>query len=130
MTETAKRPDDRATWALRQIEEALRGLQFGQVTVIVQDGVVIQVEHPLPLALGVQPGNRPIDRFRIRIEEQTVGHGRDRPPHLLSRPVVDRHDDLVRDVPVYGELLARQRQDLVGADLGFLAKVRPVVRST
>jgi len=34
-----------ARWALRQIEEALRGLQFGQVTVTVQDGVVVQVER-------------------------------------------------------------------------------------
>jgi hypothetical protein len=32
-------------WALPQIEEALRGLEFGQVTVIVQDGVVVQVER-------------------------------------------------------------------------------------
>jgi hypothetical protein len=32
-------------WARRQIEEALRGLQFGQVTVTVQDGVVVQVER-------------------------------------------------------------------------------------
>jgi hypothetical protein len=32
-------------WALRQIEDALRGLQFGQVTITVQDGVVIQVER-------------------------------------------------------------------------------------
>jgi hypothetical protein len=31
--------------ALSYIEEALRGLQFGQVTVIVQDGVVVQVER-------------------------------------------------------------------------------------
>jgi hypothetical protein len=39
-------PDDRrARWALTHIEEALRGLQFGQVTVIVQDGVVVQVER-------------------------------------------------------------------------------------
>jgi hypothetical protein len=37
---------DRSTrWALQQIEEALRGLQFGQVTVVVQDGVVVQVER-------------------------------------------------------------------------------------
>ncbi len=34
-----------ARWAVRQIEEALRGLQFGQVTVTVQDGVVVQVER-------------------------------------------------------------------------------------
>jgi hypothetical protein len=32
-------------WALKQIEEALRGLQFGQVTVSVQDGVVVQLER-------------------------------------------------------------------------------------
>lgn len=33
------------TFPLRQIEEALRGLQFGSITVIVQDGVVVQVER-------------------------------------------------------------------------------------
>jgi hypothetical protein len=32
-------------WALRQVEEALRGLQFGAVTLLVQDGVVVQVER-------------------------------------------------------------------------------------
>jgi hypothetical protein len=31
--------------ALRYVEEALRGLQFGAVTIIVQDGVVVQVER-------------------------------------------------------------------------------------
>ncbi|MBY0526239.1 MAG: YezD family protein [Gemmataceae bacterium] len=31
--------------ALQVIENALRGLQFGEVTVIVQDGLVIQVER-------------------------------------------------------------------------------------
>jgi hypothetical protein len=31
--------------ALRFVEEALRGLQFGTVTLIVQDGVVVQVER-------------------------------------------------------------------------------------
>jgi hypothetical protein len=34
-----------AQWALRELEAALRGLQFGQVTVTVQDGVVVQVER-------------------------------------------------------------------------------------
>jgi hypothetical protein len=34
-----------ADWALRQVEEALRGLQFGQVTLTVQDGVVVQLER-------------------------------------------------------------------------------------
>jgi hypothetical protein len=43
---TSIAPDDRrAGWALTHIEDALRGLQFGQVTVIVQDGVVVQVER-------------------------------------------------------------------------------------
>jgi hypothetical protein len=32
-------------WAVRQLTEALRGLQFGQITVTVQDGVVVQVER-------------------------------------------------------------------------------------
>jgi hypothetical protein len=31
--------------ALRYVEEALRGLQYGVLTVIVQDGVVVQVER-------------------------------------------------------------------------------------
>ena len=43
---TPAAPDDRrAGCALTHIEDALRGLQFGQVTVIVQDGVVVQVER-------------------------------------------------------------------------------------
>jgi hypothetical protein len=37
--------DRTSRWALPHIEEALRGLQFGQVTVIVQDGVVVQVDR-------------------------------------------------------------------------------------
>jgi hypothetical protein len=32
-------------WALRELETALRGLQYGQVTITVQDGVVVQVER-------------------------------------------------------------------------------------
>jgi len=35
--------DPRAALAL--VEEALRGLQFGHVTVIVQDGVIVQIER-------------------------------------------------------------------------------------
>lgn len=30
---------------LTQIEEALRGLRFGQVTITVQDGVVVQIDR-------------------------------------------------------------------------------------
>jgi hypothetical protein len=37
--------DRRSRWARTQIDEALRGLEFGQVTVVVQDGVVVQVER-------------------------------------------------------------------------------------
>ncbi|MBX3439261.1 MAG: YezD family protein [Planctomycetaceae bacterium] len=36
--------DERAS-ALDHIAEALRGLQFGHLTVLVQDGVVIQIER-------------------------------------------------------------------------------------
>jgi hypothetical protein len=35
--------DNRA--ALRYVEEALRGLRYGTLTIIVQDGVVVQVER-------------------------------------------------------------------------------------
>ena len=46
MNEEAKGTKERAAdWALRQIEEALRGVQYGQVTVVIQDGVVVQVER-------------------------------------------------------------------------------------
>ncbi len=31
--------------ALDLISEALKGLQFGQITILVQDGVVIQIER-------------------------------------------------------------------------------------
>ena len=34
-----------APQALDRVQEALEGLQFGQVTVIVQDGIVVQVER-------------------------------------------------------------------------------------
>ena len=46
MSEKDKSAEARkAEWTLRQIEESLRGLQFGQVTVIVQDGTVVQLER-------------------------------------------------------------------------------------
>ncbi len=44
---------------------------------------------------------------------------------IISEPFRQRLEMLGRDVRVYGELLARQRQaDLAGADPGFLAKHR------
>jgi hypothetical protein len=45
-TDAPPSPDGGNTrWVLGQIEEALRGLQFGQVILTVQDGVVVQVER-------------------------------------------------------------------------------------
>ena len=38
-------PDRGHKVALRYVEEALRGLQYGALTIIVQDGVVVQVER-------------------------------------------------------------------------------------
>jgi hypothetical protein len=32
-------------WTWQHVEDALRGLQFGSVTLLVQDGVVVQVER-------------------------------------------------------------------------------------
>jgi len=37
--------DTEGNWRLRQIEDALRGLRFGTLTLIVQDGVLIQLER-------------------------------------------------------------------------------------
>jgi len=51
MTETGVPPGPKPVaerslhWALQKVEEALRGLAFGTVTLVVQDGVVVQVER-------------------------------------------------------------------------------------
>jgi hypothetical protein len=66
MTEpTARGPDpdlptERPADSLRFIEEALRGLRFGTVTVTVQDGVLVQVERTEKrrLPAGVRPPRR------------------------------------------------------------------------
>jgi hypothetical protein len=42
---------------LQKIREALRGLRFGEVTVTVQDGVVVQVERTERMRVGAR--NRP-----------------------------------------------------------------------
>jgi hypothetical protein len=39
------RSDPQLEEAIEQIRQSLHGLRFGQVTIIVQDGVVIQVER-------------------------------------------------------------------------------------
>src|SRR5262245_62350003 len=42
---TASRQERQLHHALARIEEALQGLRFGQVTVTVQDGVVVQIDR-------------------------------------------------------------------------------------
>jgi hypothetical protein len=39
----AQEPNRRWTW--QHLEESLRGLQFGAITLLVQDGVVVQIER-------------------------------------------------------------------------------------
>ncbi len=41
----AARRESRSERAIEQIRQALSGLRYGQVCVIVQDGVVIQIER-------------------------------------------------------------------------------------
>ena len=49
---SAVRPDDSyTTHALGRVREALSGLRYGEVTVIVQDGVIVQVERTEKLRL-------------------------------------------------------------------------------
>ena len=45
------RQDEQLILALDRIHDALRGLRFGTVSVIVQDGVVVQVERTEKLRL-------------------------------------------------------------------------------
>jgi hypothetical protein len=37
--------DTNRRWAWQNLEDALRDLQFGAITLIVQDGIVVQVER-------------------------------------------------------------------------------------
>lgn len=46
--------DDPGTQALARVREALAGLRYGEVTVIVQDGVVVQVERTEKLRLALR----------------------------------------------------------------------------
>lgn len=39
------REDSNLRWTWQRIEDALRGLQFGSITLLVQDGVVVQVDR-------------------------------------------------------------------------------------
>ena len=38
-------PDQKEELAIEQVRKALKGLRFGTVTLVVQDGVVIQVDR-------------------------------------------------------------------------------------
>jgi hypothetical protein len=44
---------------LRHIEEALRGLRYGTVTVVVQDGVVVQIDRTDRLRLAAASRKQP-----------------------------------------------------------------------
>ena len=41
----ARGADTYAAYVLKRIRDALEGLRFGEISVIVQDGVVVQVER-------------------------------------------------------------------------------------
>jgi hypothetical protein len=45
MSERREPEDSDATLAVAKVRDALDGLRYGQVTVVVQDGVVVQVER-------------------------------------------------------------------------------------
>ena len=47
-------PEDREEDALARIQAALRGLRFGTVTAVVQNGVVVQVERTEKVRLDRQ----------------------------------------------------------------------------
>lgn len=50
---TAKSRSQREPWrALDHVQAALVGMQFGQVTVIVQDGLIVQVERTEKTRIG------------------------------------------------------------------------------
>jgi hypothetical protein len=42
---SSHRDDSYTTHALSKVRDALHGLRYGEVTVVVQDGVVVQVER-------------------------------------------------------------------------------------
>jgi hypothetical protein len=44
-TTISPRPDARVDQVLTQVRQALAGLQYGQIAITVQDGVVIQIER-------------------------------------------------------------------------------------
>jgi hypothetical protein len=51
-TTLTARPDARVDQVLSQVRQALAGLQYGQIAITVQDGVVIQIERIERVRLG------------------------------------------------------------------------------
>ena len=46
-------------WVLGQIEDALRSLRFGCVTLVVQDGIVVQIDRTDRRRYQPRKGDRP-----------------------------------------------------------------------
>lgn len=55
--DTAEPADERREQELQQIRDALRGLRFGSVNVVVQDGVVVQIDRTEKRRLRVSQAN-------------------------------------------------------------------------
>ena len=55
--DTPEPADDRRDQELQQIRDALRGLRFGSVNVVVQDGVVVQIDRTEKRRLRVSQAN-------------------------------------------------------------------------
>lgn len=55
--DTPEPVDDRREQELQQIRDALRGLRFGNVNVVVQDGVVVQIDRTEKRRLRVTQAN-------------------------------------------------------------------------
>jgi hypothetical protein len=51
--------EERSRDARDRISSALRGLRYGTVTAVVQDGVVVQVERTEKIRLDKRPGRGP-----------------------------------------------------------------------
>ena len=60
--------------------------------------VVVEVEDPRAAALRMQPGDGPVDRFGVRVDQDAVDDGAQRVAHVVVGTVVERDDDLVCDV--------------------------------
>lgn len=64
-----------------------------------RDFVVVEGENPPARALRVQPGERPVDRLGLRVDDHAVRNRRGGLCDLGGRTVVDRNDDLVDNRP-------------------------------